>query len=400
LNDLKIINIGWFIDGSGDPVRKNVQLRVVGGHIDAVVKNSPRKSDRKPDKLKAETLDLADATILPALVDSHVHLTMSGTMDQTSRIRQLEAGFDATEIAIRRHLTRHRTAGVLAVRDGGDKKGHLLRYKLNCLPAQGVPVQIKSAGRAWHRPGRYGNLIGRALESMIPLARAISLENDKIDHVKIVNSGLNSLTEFGQETLPQFNGDELQAAVSAADHRGLKTMVHANGIAPVQIAVAAGCRSIEHGFFMGKDNLKSMAEKAVFWVPTAVTMQAYGRYLKQMGKNTDIARQNLDHQLEQLMAARQLKVPIALGTDAGSPAVDHGDAIVDEIKILMEAGFSFEEAIRCATFNGAQLLGIRDLGLLVQGMPATFIAVKGDPSGLPDSLKHLQGVWVKGEMIG
>jgi hypothetical protein len=47
LNDLKIINIGWLIDGSGDPVRKNVQLRVVGGHIDAVVKNSPRKSDSR-----------------------------------------------------------------------------------------------------------------------------------------------------------------------------------------------------------------------------------------------------------------------------------------------------------------------------------------------------------------
>jgi imidazolonepropionase-like amidohydrolase len=96
----------------------------------------------------------------------------------------------------------------------------------------------------------------------------------------------------------------------------------------------------------------------------------------------------------------KLKVPIALGTDAGSPAVDHGDAIVDEIKILMEAGFTIEEAIRCATFNGAQLLGIRDLGLLVQRMPATFIAVKGDPSGLPDSLRHIEGVYVKGESIG
>ena len=125
--------------------------------------------------------------------------------------------------------------------------------------------------------------------------------------------------------------------------------------------------NIEHGFFMGTDNLSLMADKAVIWVPTAVTMQAYGRYLKQIGKNTDIARQNLDHQLEQLMAARQYEVPIALGTDAGSPAVDHGIAMVDEMKILMEAGFSIEKTIRCATFNGAQLLGIRDLGLLVPG---------------------------------
>ena len=164
LNDLKIINIGWLIDGSGDPIRKNVQLRVVGGHIDAVVKNSPRKSDRKPDKLKAETLNLVDATILPALVDSHVHLSMSGTMDQTQRLRQLDTGFGPAEDVIRKHLEQHLAAGVLAVRDGGDKRAHVLRYKRKHAPLQAMPVQIKSAGRAWHKSGRYGKLIGRALD--------------------------------------------------------------------------------------------------------------------------------------------------------------------------------------------------------------------------------------------
>ena len=70
------------------------------------------------------------------------------------------------------------------------------------------------------------------------------------------------------------------------------------------------------------------------------------------------------------------------------------------MKIFIEAGFSIEEAVRCATFNGAQLLGIKDLGLLVPGMPATFIAVKGNPAGLPDNLRQLLGVWVKGKRIG
>jgi len=400
LDKLKIINCGWLIDGSGNSIRTKAQLRVTNGRIDAIRENWPAHPGKIPDNPDVETLDLKDATILPALVDSHVHLSMSGTMNQAERLRQLDTGFGPVEDVIRKHLEQHLTAGVLAVRDGGDKRAHVLRYKRKHVPLQGMPVQIKSAGRAWHQPGRYGKLIGRALDISTSLSQVIEMENDPADHVKIVNSGLNSLTRFGQETLPQFNGDELQAAVSAADHRRLKTMVHANGIKPVQIAVAAGCRSIEHGFFMGRNNLKSMAEKAVFWVPTAVTMQAYCRYLKQIGKNADIAQQNLDHQLEQLMAARQYEVPIALGTDAGSPAVDHGIAMVDEMKIFMEAGFTIEETIRCATFNGAQLLGIRDLGLLVPGMPATFIAVKGDPSGLPDSLKRLQGVWVKGDSIG
>jgi imidazolonepropionase-like amidohydrolase len=94
-----------------------------------------------------------------------------------------------------------------------------------------------------------------------------------------------------------------------------------------------------------------------------------------------------------------LKVPIALGTDAGSPAMDHGRAIADEMKIFIKAGFSIEESVRCATFNGAQLLGIKDLGLLAPEMPVTFIAVKGNPKGLPDNLRQLLGVWVKGKRI-
>jgi imidazolonepropionase-like amidohydrolase len=400
LSKLQIINAGWLIDGSAKPIRTKVQLRTLNGCIEAIRENRPIPSGQTPDNSDADILDLDNATILPALVDSHVHLTMSGTMDQTERIRQLDTGFDRAQGVIHKHLEQHLAAGVLAVRDGGDKGAHVLQYKRKHLPSHPMPVLIKSAGRAWRKPDRYGQLIGRALDPATSLRQAIEAEKDPVDHIKIINSGLNSLVEFGKQTMPQFDGDELRAAVSAADQRRLKIMVHANGQIPVQTAVAAGCHSIEHGFFMGADNLSLAAEKGVVWVPTAVTMQAYGRYLKQIGKETAVALKNLDHQVEQLQTARQLKVPIALGTDAGSPAVDHGIAMVDEMKIFIEAGYSIEETVRCATFNGAQLLGIKDFGLLVPGMPATFIAVKGDPVNLPDSLLNIEGVYIKGELVG
>ncbi len=156
---------------------------------------------------------------------------------------------------------------------------------------------------------------------------------------------------------------------------------------------------IEHGFFMGNDNLKAMADKAIYWVPTAVTMEAYCRYLKQIGKPADIARRNLDHQLEQLVKAGEFGVPIAVGTDAGSPGVNHGIAVADEMKLFMEAGYSLEQAVQCCTLNGARLLGVAEMGLLAPRMPATFIAVKGDPGGFPDSLKEIQGIYVKGALI-
>ena len=151
-------------------------------------------------------------------------------------------------------------------------------------------------------------------------------------------------------------------------------------------------------FFMGDDNLQTMAEKRTFWVPTAVTMKAYCQYLEKIGKEADIALKNLEHQLSQLEKARNYGVQIAVGTDAGSPGVNHGIAIIDEIKLLMEAGFSTEETVKFATYNGAKLLRIDDMGLLIPEKPATFIAVKGDPSGLPDSLRELKGIYVKGEL--
>ena len=253
MSKLQIINAGWLIDGSAKPIRTKVRIRIINGSIESIREIQPIHPGPTPDNSDAEPLDLNNATILPALVDSHVHLTMSGTMDQAERLRQLDTmGFDRAEGVIQKHLDQHLAAGVLAVRDGGDKGAHVLRFKRKHLRSHATPIQIKGAGRAWHQPGRYGQLIGRALDGTTSLGQAIEQEKGPGDHVKIVNSGLNSLTEFGKQTWPQFDGDELKAGVLAADQLRLKIMVHANGRIPVRSAVAAGCHSIEHGFFRGR----------------------------------------------------------------------------------------------------------------------------------------------------
>ena len=110
-----------------------------------------------------------------------------------------------------------------------------------------------------------------------PCRSDTELDPEEKDHIKIVNSGLNSLKEFGKETLPQFGAEELSDVVKIAGKCGRRVMVHANGKKPVAAALAAGCNSIEHGFFMGVENLKIMAEKGIVWVPTACTMKAYRR---------------------------------------------------------------------------------------------------------------------------
>jgi imidazolonepropionase-like amidohydrolase len=218
-----------------------------------------------------------------------------------------------------------------------------------------------------------------------------------IDHVKIVNSGLNSLVDFGKETTPQFSLGDLRKAVLCARKRGLKVMVHANGRKPVRDAIDSGCDSIEHGFFMGRENLERLAEKQITWVPTAFTMEAYARTFGKASRENDVARKNLDHQLDQIRQAKDFGVRMAIGTDAGSLGVHHGEAVREEIRLFLVAGLGLGEAVQCATSMGAALLGLEDrAGRLMPGSPATFLAVKAEPERLLETLGSPERVYVKG----
>ncbi len=389
MREHKRIAAGWLIDGSGRPPRENILIEVRDGRILRV--DAFEKGALRPGGFA----DCRSGTLMPALVDSHVHLAMSGATDSATRERQLSAGWAELVPVMAGHLDRLLAAGVAAVRDGGDRGGFARRFRQDQDGRDPATVQVKAAGRAWHRAGRYGGLIGGVVPPGRSLAEAVAGAGARCDLVKVVNSGLNSLTEFGRLTPAQFELPELKAAVAAAAALGLGLMVHANGVEPVRAAVQAGCRSIEHGFFMGADNLGRMADKGVAWVPTAVTMRAYAEYLAKTGKDPDVARRTLDHQLEQLALARRLGVTVALGTDSGSPGVHHGTAVAAEMKLLIEAGYTLPEAVECATANGWRLIG-GEAGLIEAGRPATFIVVDGTPRGLPDRLNQVRAMFVDG----
>lgn len=389
------VRAGWLLDGSGAPARTDVMLAVGGGKVLAV--HPLVKGD-------CVDIDLSACTVLPTLVDAHVHLTMSGSADPVLRQQQLDMDYPQASAVIRRHLAQHLAAGVTVVRDGGDHHGHTLTYKLT--EAAG-PMHMAVAGRAWHAAGRYGHLIGRPPEGQDGLGEAIARYGDRADHVKLVNSGLNSLKTFGKETASQFSAAEMRAAVAAADKLGLPVMVHTNGRRPVAEAVAAGCASVEHGFFMGRANLEAMATRGTTWVPTVVTMAAYARTLSQgdnfggaaSGAELDVVGRNCDHQLEQLRLARELGVTVAVGTDAGSLGVDHGRAVAEEMGLFAQAGYPLGGVVRAATWNGARLLGLEDRGCLKPGLRADFIAVEGPPETLLTRIAAPEGVFLAGERI-
>lgn len=380
------------MDGTGAPVLPDALLEIKKGKIVSAGKTgslSPGGMDIK---------DYSHCTILPAFVDCHVHLAMSGTEVPDARQRQLRAPFEKIRRVIAGNLQEQLNHGVIAVRDGGDRQGHTLRYKRECLNNQEISVPYLQAGKAWHAAGRYGRLIGRSPAPGLSLAQSILNEPGEVAHIKVIHSGLNSLTNYGLETPPQFEPGQLHEAVQAGKTLGLKTMVHANGKEAVRTAIEAGCHSIEHGFFMGDENLKRMAEKGVAWVPTLVPMDAYHR-IKHLSGNPegDIAKRNLDHQIQQVSRGMDYGVIIAAGTDAGSPGVFHGRALGEEIRLLMSAGLSPEKAVQCATFNGARLLDMENtIGRITRGMPATFMVVKGGPDQFPASFISPRAVYVEG----
>ena len=396
-SDTHYIKAGWMIDGSGAPVRKKVLLTVTKGIIAEIEHFS---SDDHPDP--ELTTDLSRCTILPPLVDCHVHLASSGSTDQANRKQQFADGYDVRCSRIADHLHYLFSYGVLAVRDGGDRDGHVLRYiRKNADLDKRDPVIVKSPGHAWYQRGRYGAFIGRHPYKADTLQSAVNnKEIDSIDHIKIIHSGLNSLSEFAKETKPQFSAKDLSQIVALAKEKKKKVMVHANGSVPVRMALDAGCDSIEHGFFMGDENLKRMAEKQIAWVPTAVTMKAMldnWDLLNDGRCKRDVIEKNLDHQLEQMSKARQYGVQVTLGTDAGCPGVIHGESVVEELRLFMKAGYSLVEAIQCASSRGAKLLGIDTLGSITKGKPAHFIVARATPSMLPRKLSYLEAIYLNGK---
>ncbi len=390
--------LGWLIDGTGKPAVKNRIIAIAAGRIEHIM-------DSGDPRAKGMTLvDLSACTALPALIDSHVHLVMSGTTEPASRRHQMGSQYDERAAIISQHLQRHLACGVCAVRDGGDHNGDTLRYKLESPQRRRTPVTIAAAGRARHAAGRYGKLIGIAVPPGVDLTRSAFGTKSRRDHLKLVNSGLNSLTQFGVETPAQFGQDALKRVIAAATDRGVTTMVHANGHLPVKLAVDAGCASIEHGFFMGRENMQRMADNGVFWVPTAVTMKAYSDYLKDQGHRSDpsfaqVSQKNLHHQLEQIATAWRLGVTLVLGTDAGSPGVHHGSAVKEELQLFVAAGLGVADAIRCASRHGALLMRHHDRGEIAAGMRADWIAVKAPPEQVLDALHEIVFRMIDGRVI-
>jgi imidazolonepropionase-like amidohydrolase len=365
---------GHLIDGSGNAEQKNIILTIKNNLIIAI---EPFNTTHG----KKITHDFSNCTIFPTLADAHVHLAMSGTLDMKYRQAQLSMNFDQAQLQIKQHLDHYSTSGISIVRDGGDHFGHV--FKFNSLFKQ--PVTILSPKIGWYRAGRYGQFAGESIDLTDNCLEIISKQHQG-SHIKIIQSGINSVRQFGKETKPQFSKKEMTAICKWAYQRNIPIMVHANGALPVKISIDSGCTSIEHGYFMGDDNLKKMADKQIFWVPTLIPMYELAKNLNK-NEEKDIALRTFDIQCEQVRKAKDYGVPIVLGSDAGSFGVNHVQGLFDEMKLMRVCGFSLSQIIQSCTSLSRLLFNSSNTGLLKKGELAQFVVFESEPDAIIEKIQ-------------
>ncbi len=370
------LQVGWLFDGSGCAAQTDVNLEIVQGRIAALHRGDSAPNIETPDT-DITRLTFSDATIMPWLVDCHQHLILPADAREVSAdpSNRIEAHAAA--------LVSH---GILAVRDAGDRTGLVQRWYDQAGTTGFEPsLTVQRAGAAWHKEGRYGRLIGTST----PFCQRPAGSLEGADWFKIINSGLNSLNHFARITPPQFNRQELQKAIAAAHAAGRRVMVHANGTVPVRLALEAGCDSIEHGYFMGKDTLARLADLQIPWIPTLAPMAAFSQADNLSILQREVAARTLEHQLAQMYAARRCGVRMLPGTDAGSPGVTHGPSLFREMALWLGAGFPLSQIIAAASADAAAFLGLKQPQLLLVGAPASFVIYKGNPEGVLQTLRPL-----------
>jgi imidazolonepropionase-like amidohydrolase len=374
--DILIKNI-TLIDGTGRAPHVDAVIVIRNGKI---VYAGPASD--WPDALEdVITLDLGEQFVLPGLIDTHVHLSGSGEADSQFRA---EAG--AMALKMLSNAQKNLAAGITTVRDlgGWNEIEFIVRDWIRCggfagprLCLAGRFISITEAGAEYYE-GLY-----READGVDEIRKAVREQvKHGADWIKIGVTGA-VLVENSEPGATHFNEDEIRALVEEAKKFGRKVAAHAHGADGIRKAIRAGVSTIEHGTFLYQDPeaIQWMAEQGIFLVPTLKVgwdvILANDPHIPQWIVEKNKATQG-EAELS-LKMAYEAGVPIAMGSDVGTPLNFHGENGL-EIYWMQQAGMAAMDAIVAATGNAARALGWGTwMGTLEAGKVADLIVVDADP---------------------
>lgn len=327
-----------------------------------------------------EVHDLRPYTVVPGLIDSHVHLTWSGLAVPNEISNQ-----ESDELSLLRGVANaaaHLRAGITAVRDLGSRRGTALHLAAATRLGIITAPEIVASGNLIAMTGGHAHYLGVQADGPWAVTKAVRTELAAgAGVIKIMASeGLFGIDE--DPRVPQFEIEELRAGAQAAHRAGKTIAAHAYGAAAITNALAAGVDTVEHGAHLEPDQAEKMASSGTIFVPTLSTYHSYTTKADALGFNSQMratAHETYDRARHAVHLAQQHKVAIAAGTDAGVPGQPHG-ALATELRLLVDAGLSPAEALRAATVTGAAALNLSTTrGRLTPGMTADLIALDGNP---------------------
>jgi imidazolonepropionase-like amidohydrolase len=329
----------------------------------------------------AEIVSLDGATLLPGLIDCHIHICFDGSNDPWTNRRDKSVA--AVTLGTAEMAKRTIMNGVTTIRDMGGPDGIDLAIRDAVASGLIVGPRMRVSCRCVCMTGGHGWRSGFEADGPDAVRQA-AREQIKAgaDLFKIMATG-GVMTPGVDPGAAQYTEEEMRAGIEEAHKAGRMTATHAQGKQGILNAVRAGIDTIEHGFYIDEEVAALMVEKNVYFVPTLAAVHnivangvAGGVPAYAVEKAEKVQALHRDN----LIKAKAAGVIIGMGTDAGTPYNAHGKNL-QELELLVQAGFSHIEALIAATQTAAEVIGMKDdLGMLEAGRLADLVVCAGDPT--------------------
>jgi imidazolonepropionase-like amidohydrolase len=403
ISQVTLLHCGKIIDTKQGKVLSNKTIVVSGSKILRIENgfSSPKELDK--------VLDLKNKTVLPGLIDMHVHIeseTSPSHYLEEFTLNEADVAFNASEIAKRTLM-----AGFTTVRDLG---GSGVNVSLRNAIAKGKIIGpriftaenaiVNTGGHADPSNGWRKDLMGDpgpaegVINSPADARKAVRQRyKNGADWIKITaTGGVLSVSKNGQN--PQFTQEEANEIVKTAREYGMGVAAHAHGIEGMKRAIIAGVTTIEHGSLMDKETATLMKEHGTYLVPTL----SAGRYVAKMAKSKGYYPEIIVPKIIEIDAKLRTTfdmvynegVNIAFGTDAG--VFPHGEN-AKEFGYMVETGWSEMFSLQSATTTNAKVLDMEEeLGQIAAGFIADIIAVDEDPTQNISTMENVVFVMKEG----